>query len=221
MILTLLYHRIGNDKYSNSLQTLDAHLNYIAKCFTAVLPGDELDSCSKTAICLTFDDATIDFYTHIFPLLKKYALKAVLSIPVALINTNGYCSWDMLEEIASNKLIQIASHSFNHIDLTNKNSDLIVECLYSKYLLEKKLKQKILTFVYPFGKQNRNIHKYVKKHYKYIMRIGGSLNLNWQNANRLIYRIPSDNLSHYKDRLSKKSRLKYLIKFFYNTLRLK
>ena len=79
MLLTFLYHRIGKDKYSNSIEMIESNLSYLAKKYKIVVPGDKL-SVFKINICLTFDDAYFDFYHYIFPILKKLISLAIFSI---------------------------------------------------------------------------------------------------------------------------------------------
>ena len=220
MLLTLLYHRLGKGRYANSFEMLNSNLQYISKNYKTVVPGDKL-SYFKTEVCITFDDATIDFYENVYPLLKKYKLKAVLAVPVSYIERPGYCSWKMLKEISENDSFQIASHSYNHLNMLKDHIDLNTEILESKNVLEQKLNKKILTFVYPYGRYNRKIHKQVENQYKYIMRIGGSVNLGWNNFSNLIYRISSDNLKSYNEIFLKRNSFKYFIKFLYNSIRFK
>jgi len=220
MLLTLLYHRLGEGRYASSFEMLNSNFQHISKYYKTVLPGDKL-SYFKTEVCITFDDATIDFYENVYPLLKKYKLKAVLAVPVSYIERPGYCSWSMLKEISENNLFQIASHSYNHLNMIKDPIDLNTEILKSKLELEKKLNKKISTFVYPYGKYSRKIHKQIKMEYKYIMRIGSSLNFGWNNFSNLIYRIPSDNLSCCNEIFLKRNSFKYFMKFLYNLIRIK
>ncbi|MGD2170182.1 MAG: polysaccharide deacetylase family protein [Chlamydiota bacterium] len=220
MLLTFLYHQVGLGKYANTLSLLDKQFSYLAQKYPVVIPGDPLKPFS-TSVCLTFDDATKDFYQEVFPLLKKYQIKALLAVPVSLIETPNYCNWQMLREIYQSKLVKIASHSMTHAVLTNPKIDYCFELTTSKKILENQLQTKVDTFVYPFGKFNRNIHKEAKKHYRYIMRIGSSCNLSWNNFHHLNYRIPSDNLSHYLENLTLLNKIKYSFNFLKNTIRLR
>ena len=220
MLIALLYHQVGKGKYANSPKMMNDHFHYISKNYNTVLPGDRL-SYFKTDLCLTFDDATIDFYECIYPLLKKYNLKAVLAVPVSFIEKPGYCTWDMLKEISKNELLQIASHSYSHCNMTKDTVDLKIECLKSRYILEKKLGKKVLTFVYPYGKYSRKIHNIIVKNYKYVMRIGGSLNFGWKNFSNLIYRIPSDNLKTCNEIFLKRNYYKQFFKLICNLIRFK
>nr|NGX33129.1 hypothetical protein [Candidatus Anoxychlamydiales bacterium] len=181
---------------------------------------------------------------YVYPLLKKLRIKAVLAIPIKYIleTTNvddeirlnvpykdamkddvyktkaPFCSWQEIKEMASSNLVEIASHSYNHVNLINsKNLDL--EIIKSKEIIEKKLQTEITTFVYPMGKFNEKIHKKVKEHYKYAMRLGSAINFSWQNISSITYRVMSDNLKTKNENLKLKNYISYFWFFFLNTFR--
>lgn len=242
MLLALLYHKIGNGKYANPLKTLEDHFQWIASRYSTVLPGEPLRS--KLSICLTFDDAFFDFYHYIFPLLKKYQLKALLAVPAAYIpeETNlssekrlekvqtfpdkappipspAFCSWSELKELAESPLIQIASHSLHHRPMTSTHIDPENELSASKALLEKKLGVSVTSFVYPFGLWNKKVHSIAKKHYQYIFRIGNAHNLSWKNTNQLLYRVNGDQLPKVSFPFGPLFRLRHTARYFLNTVR--
>jgi len=239
MLLAFLYHRVHTGKYSNSPQMMEEHLTFLKDKYPILLPGDPT-SPIQTSICLTFDDAYFDFYHYVFPLLKKLKLRAVLGVPVKYIlpSTNlkaeerldvtyktamecyrekaPFCTWEELREMQMSGHVEIASHSYSHIDLTIPDVDLEEEVVYSKKILEEKLQVPIKAFIYPLGKFNKRVHSEVMKHYSYAMRIGNAANFSWPG---LIYRIFSDNLNE-KDQLLKKSKLpKYIWNYFLNQAR--
>lgn len=241
MLHSLLYHRVGSGKYANPLTFFEKHFAWVENHFQTVHPGDPLE---KKSLCLTFDDALFDFYHHIFPLLQKHQIKAVLSVPVSFIPEEvklspeerlekvatlpdkppplpspAYCTWDELRAMHQSGLVHLASHSINHLPLTSPLVDPEYELLSSKIMLEKQLKTPVTTFVYPYGKLSSTVHKIAKKHYPYIMRIGNAVNFSWGNAHQLIYRINADALPHPLAPFTPLSRTKHLIKYLLNTLR--
>lgn len=240
MLLALLYHKIGNGKYANPLESLDAHFQWIASHYSTVLPGDPLGG--KLSVCLTFDDAFFDFYHTVFPLLKKYHLKAVLAVPTAYIADHStlsnearlekvqtfpekappipspaFCTWSELKELADSPLIQIASHSLHHRPLTSIHVDSENELSASKTLLEEKLGVSVTSFVYPFGSWNKKVHLLAKKHYRYIFRIGNAHNISWKNTNQLLYRINGDQLPKRNFPFAPFFRMKHTARFILNT----
>ena len=244
MILTFLYHRINDIKYSNSDLMIEEHLKYISEKYNIVVPGDKINPF-KINVCLTFDDGFYDFYHFVFPILKKLKIKALLALPIKyiledtnvspkerlslsykeatkdnnFINKAPFCTWKEINEMQASKLVKIASHSYSHQELTKDGIDLDFEIIESKKILENKLNIHVDTFVYPLGKFNEKVHKKVKENYKYAMRIGSALNISWQNFNSITYRIISDDLKTKKENLKLKNYISYIWFFFLNTFR--
>jgi peptidoglycan/xylan/chitin deacetylase (PgdA/CDA1 family) len=244
MLLILMYHRINASKYSNRLDIFLSHLRFLTERYPIVLPGDALRG-EKISVCLTFDDAYFDFYHYVFPLLGEFKIRALLSVPVKYIvdstavdsNTRlsvpsheamvndvhirkvPFCTWDELSKMAASGLVEIASHSHSHRDLTNPGVDLREEIVGSKMRLEERLHQKITTFVYPIGKVNRQLHSLVARNYPFAMRIGSASNKDWHNTKGLLYRINGDGLSDPAEPFTRTRLSGYLFKYFMNTIR--
>ncbi len=243
-MLAFLYHRVGNGKYANPPEMLERHFAYLSGRSKIVLPGEPLNFFSLN-VCLTFDDATYDFYHYAYPLLKRFGLRALLAVPAGYIldetkasptlrlsipystamkgdtfRTHApFCTWPELREMAQSGHVQIASHSFTHQHLLTPDIDLELEIVGSKTLLEEKLQMPINTFVYPLGKFNRPVHKLVKQHYPFAMRIGTAWNRSWQNANGIIYRVINDNLKEPIQHLRRKRLVTFTWFHLLNSLR--
>ena len=212
-----MYHHVNSDDLplSNSDVMMKAHLELISERYTTIFPGDPITSRS---ICLTFDDAYFDFYYYVFPLLKKYNLKALLAVPSAFILEDTdiesqkrlslkhhdiyknyqtfapFCTYAELREMVQSGHVEIASHSMNHVNLAQESVDLEKEIFGSKVMLEDKLGCRIDSFVLPFGKYNDAALALAKEHYSYVFRIGNALNPSWDGIGGLIYRIKGDGL---------------------------
>lgn len=235
-LIVLMYHRVGKEKHANTLEMYRAHFLALKERFQIVLPGDPL---TRPAVCLTFDDATFDFYHSIFPLLKEFKMRVVLGVPVryileksalspeerlaipyplamqdGLFETKApFCTWEELQEMVASGLVEVASHSYSHCNLTFPFVDLEREVIMSKNILEKKLPQVVSSFIYPFGKVNGSLHKLVSQYYSYTFRIGSALNRRWISSKPLS-RIPADNLPHPLAPLSSPLMIKYTLKSF-------
>lgn len=235
-MISIMYHHVNSDRCSNDLNIFEEHLKYIKNNFTTVFPGEKIQSKS---ICLTFDDAYADFYFLIFPLLKKYNLKALLAIPSKYIldDTNQkaedrmnfehndlfdnykkgtFCTYKELKEMENSGLVIFGSHSHTHVNLLEENVNLSEELKLSKEILEKNLNTKIESFVFPFGKYNQEILEMTLKYYKYAFRIGNAIHKDFDGINNVIYRIKGDDLKTPNEIFSFKKiaiyRLKGLIK---------
>lgn len=244
MMLAFLYHRVGDGKYANSPAMMEKHLAWIANRFRVVLPGEPLRRFSLD-VCLTFDDATYDFYHYLFPLLKSLKIRALLAVPTKFIQASTlidpnerlsipysmamkgdchrvhcpFCTWQELKEMAQSGFVEIASHSVHHQNLCTPGLDLDLEIRESRQILEDQLQVPIRTFVYPLGKFNRSIHEQVKKHYEFAIRIGTAWNMSWQNMSGIVYRVISDNMISIDHHFSGRKKISYLWFFLLNTVR--
>ncbi|MEX0962150.1 MAG: polysaccharide deacetylase family protein [Simkaniaceae bacterium] len=214
MIITTLYHRVGQGKYATELNDFKAHLHWIKTHSQTLLPGEKAIGIN---FCLTFDDATIDFYETVFPLLSELKLKALLAVPTKFMieKRKGYCHFSHLKEIVKNPLIEIASHTHSHLDLTTLSTrELKRELILSQLLLEDKLGIHAKTLVFPYGKCSSRVFKESRLQYQYLMRIGSAINFNWKGV---IYRIVADGLTKENFPLPIKS--SYFIRYGVNRLR--
>ena len=234
MLISVMYHHVNSDRCSNDLAIFEEHLKYIKENFVSVFPAEKVE---KNSICLTFDDAYADFYFLIFPLLKKYNLKALLAIPSKYILEDTdelpenrmnfehndlfinyekatFCTYKELKEMRDSGLVEFASHSHSHINLLENEVDLDLELRVSKEILEEKLDVKVKSFVFPFGKYNQNILKEAKKYYKYNFRIGNAIHKDFSGINGAIYRVDGDGLKSADEIFTLSKILKYKFKAF-------
>ncbi|MCX8031543.1 MAG: polysaccharide deacetylase family protein [Thermodesulfovibrionales bacterium] len=236
MLLILMYHRIVPDTFTFFVEQL-------LENYPIVLPGDHLPK-GKLSICLTFDDAYYDFYYYVYPFLKQKKIKALLGIPVNFIinktnlepktrlnvsindimKTNvhkekvPFCTWEEIKEMINSGYVRVASHTKNHIDLSQDNCDLNEEIIQSKDIIEKITSQKVDTFIFPYGKFSNKSLSFTKKHYKYLMRIGSALNRDWNNKNNILYRINGEKLNNI-NHLKKSHLFQYYLKYLLNMVR--
>ena len=243
MLLSVMYHHINSDRFSNTPEIFEQHLKYIIEHFEVVIPGDRL-SAERENICLTFDDAYYDFYHYVFPLLKKYDIKAVLAVPTMFIEDDTdmdpdrrmslghreiyqegnyleytpFCTWKELKEMSDSAYVLMASHSHTHKDLTLPKINLEEEIIASKQILEKHLGREVESFILPFGRYNRQSFALLQKHYRYIFKVGQGINRNFDGIRGLIYRIDGDELQSDRSIFSFKSMLGYRIKSMAKTL---
>lgn len=230
-----MYHHVNSDRCSNEYAIFEKHLEYISKNYTSLFPS--LSQQVKNAICLVFDDGYYDFYSLIFPLLKKYNLKALLGVVPSVILDDTkksdtlrlapehnhlfekykdatFCTYKELQEMQDSGVVQIASHSLTHINLCEDGVSLEDELSLSKSILEKKLHTKVESFIFPFGKYNQKVLNETQKHYKYYFRIGNGINMDFNGVNGIIYRIDADNLKNASSIFSFKNMLKFRFKTF-------
>ncbi len=108
----------------------------------------------KTLV-LTFDDGYRSFYTHVFPILKKYNIPATEYVITQDIGKHGSLTWAMIRELENSGLVEIGSHTVNHVSLKSISAEKQrYQLEQSKTILEKELRVPITTVAYPFGLYN-------------------------------------------------------------------
>ncbi len=166
----LMYHYIEIPSATTTLKGLyldpaifDKQLQELKKNnYTTLFASELADSIlgeTKLAgnnIVLTFDDGYEDFYTKVWPVLKKYNYKATVYVIINKLGVSGYLTRDQIKELAASNLVEIGSHTFNHPDLRSlKNKDAKFEIQASKKILEQISGHPVLTIAYPFGYYNK------------------------------------------------------------------
>jgi peptidoglycan/xylan/chitin deacetylase (PgdA/CDA1 family) len=116
------------------------------------------------SVVLTFDDTYADHYRVVFPLLKKYQLKATIFIVTNSIGQKDCLTWEQVEEMDRSKIIDFAIHSNHHINLRSVPlAQAKREMGEAKGLLEQKLNRPIVTMSYPYGSHSENVKKAAKE----------------------------------------------------------
>jgi peptidoglycan/xylan/chitin deacetylase (PgdA/CDA1 family) len=126
----------------------------------------------KKPIILTFDDGYENNYRHLFPLLKKHKMKAVIYILGDRKHKNNF--WDIpsgetvhplmsssqIREMDKSGLVEFGSHSLTHAQLTKISLKAVErEVAGSKRALEDFLQKTVFSFAYPHGFLNEEIKK--------------------------------------------------------------
>ncbi len=105
------------------------------------------------AVALTFDDGYEDFYKDVFPVLKKYKMKATVYLIVNYIGRKDFLNEAEIKEILKSGLVEIGSHTMDHPDLTKlSQKEIYRQVSDSKDILESWFGVKIDSFAYPLGK---------------------------------------------------------------------
>jgi hypothetical protein len=150
-----------------------------------ILPGDP-PTTHKEGVVLSFDDPFYAFYHDLFPLLKKHEIRVLLgvspryilertsvsneerlSVPKTLAFQDEFfekkapfCTWEELNEMIGSGFVEIASHTYSKMDLT----------------------QAICSFIYPLGKTNSHVHELVKGIHRFSFTLGKGHYKNWNGS---------------------------------------
>lgn len=130
----IMYHSVlkhpGGDRYTVPLTGLESDLKYISENgYNTIVFRDLIDyvyegtELPENPVILTFDDGFYNNYVYVYPLLKEYDARAVISIVGAYTDmytenqdTNAnyaYLTWDTAAELARSGVIEIQNHTYN------------------------------------------------------------------------------------------------------------
>jgi len=166
-LVVLMYHHIKEEPSNNPADhafavapnVFEQQLDFLHKNGFTPISAEQLFHAQKTGhkhvqkpVLLTFDDATDDHYTHLFPILKKYNAPALIFIITDFVGKPGYMTWDQIREMQQSGLVEFGSHTCSHRRLRDLcEKDIIEEVTKSKQAIEEHLQQPARTFCYPFG----------------------------------------------------------------------
>lgn len=108
----------------------------------------------KKVVWLTFDDSLWDFYSHAYPLLKQYQMKATNNVITGFTEYEqaGHLTIEQIKEMQAAGL-SFQGHTVNHPDLEYSSFETqITELTSSKAYLDSQLNQKTIAIAYPGGR---------------------------------------------------------------------
>ena len=164
----LLYHYVEyvkdkNDTFRQSLNipphVLTSQIETLKEAgYTFITTSELTDAIAgkiklpQKIVILTFDDGYRDFYTDVFPILKKEQVKAVEYVIPDFLNRPNFMFSFQLAEIAKNSLVEIGAHTMDHVWLKGINEKTAsYQISQSKKTLESMLNTPINSFAYPYG----------------------------------------------------------------------
>ncbi|MEG3311317.1 polysaccharide deacetylase family protein [Streptococcus sp. SS-4456] len=108
----------------------------------------------KKVVWLTFDDSLWDFYSHAYPLLKQYQMKATNNVITGFTEYGqaGHLTIEQIKEMQAAGL-SFQGHTVNHPDLEYSSFETqISELTSSKAYLDNQLNQETIAIAYPGGR---------------------------------------------------------------------
>ncbi len=139
-------------EFEGELKSLHDHnyRTYFVRDIPDILTGKIVYS-TNSAI-LTFDDGYEDFYTDVYPILKKYQMKATIYVIYDFIGRRGFLTEKQIEEVIGSGLVELGAHTLDHLYLKNLSEKVEREQIVgSKKKFEERFGVPIKTFAYPYG----------------------------------------------------------------------
>ena len=190
----LMYHQFIKKNKKTKIRTFvtekqfELHLKILKILGYETITFEELlkigleNRLSKKYIILTVDDGYKNNYEIMFPLLKKYNMKAV----IYLVSELKYNAWDVeefeeeklyllneneIKEMKNSRLIEFGGHTLTHPNLQELNHEEIeMEIVENKKNLEEKYGINLISFAYPYGKLTEEVKEIVKNNgYKFAV----------------------------------------------------
>lgn len=135
---------------------------YFVKDVPDILSG-AIHYSTKSAI-LTFDDGYKDFYQSVFPLLKKYHVRATVYVIYDYIGRPGFLNDEEIKELIDSDLVEIGSHTLSHVYLKSASQEVARKQISeSKKKFEERFPVSIKTIAYPYGAFNANNIEWTKE----------------------------------------------------------
>lgn len=158
-IKTLLYHLVMDEPYSEydylfvREGDFEAQLMSIQGLGLETYFADEPERANgKPGVVITFDDGYEDNYTTVFPLLKKYNMKATIFLITDMIGAEGHLTKEQIREMSESGLVHFGSHTKSHTRLDMLTDYQIhQEMVLSKEIIEDITGKKVLALAYPNG----------------------------------------------------------------------
>lgn len=114
----LCYHDVSNNPfkwsdYTISGSEMEDDIRYFKENgYKYIMPKDMwYANPNDKNIVMSFDDGYESMYTHVFPLLKKYNVKAVMYIIGAKIDKHGYLKSWQIKAMDESGLVEIGNHT--------------------------------------------------------------------------------------------------------------
>ena len=129
-VAALMYHSVTRntdrlDDYTVSPEQLESDIRcfmdngYIPMTASELATEGITNINGRKVLLLTFDDGYDNFYTEVFPILKKCNAKATMFLVGSYIDRYGYLNRDQIYEMAHSGLVEMGNHtnSIHHINM--------------------------------------------------------------------------------------------------------
>ena len=177
----LEYHAVGNNMWGIPELFMDpaemeAQLAYLVDNGYDPIWFEDLRHVEQydKPVLLTFDDGYDDNYLELFPLLKKYNVKATVFVIAGAIGNNHFMTREQISEMASSGLVSIQSHGMTHHELGYMDeSSLHYEYSESKRILADLSGAEPYVLCYPSGSSSELAVRIAREYFKFATKMSG------------------------------------------------
>lgn len=180
----LMYHAVSDDIWGGaelfvSPSDMEAQLAYIVdNGYDAIWFEDlsHIEDYDKPVI-LTFDDGYENNYTELFPLLKKYGVKAtIFVIAKSPSNEEHMATEQQIREMSTSGLVSIQSHTYSHAYLDELDYESTkYEMEQSKKIITRIAGKEPLVLCYPSGRYSDYTLQLGPEYYLFGIKMNGGL----------------------------------------------
>lgn len=178
----LLYHHITTDEFTNEeavslispsdfrlhMTAIKVHFNPISlrSYYEYVMCEDGSVDIPENPIVVTFDDGYLSNYEIAYPILSELQIPATIFVVTDTVGAvagegkvnNTHFTWEQAKEMEASGLIEIQSHTVNHLRMTSLDwNETIRQIRKSKYDIERNLGRECDMLAYPYGDYNEQI----------------------------------------------------------------
>ncbi len=156
---TLLYHLVSDETYGDYTYLFVREDDFEKQLieiknrgFETYFADEPQKADGKPGVVLTFDDGYVDNYTTVFPLLKKYHMKATIFVITDMIGADGHLTAEQMREMSESGLVRFGSHTVSHRKLDSLSAyEVRGELKKSKDILEDLTGIPVTALAYPNG----------------------------------------------------------------------
>ena len=191
---TLMYHAVSDNVWSSiaslfvSPSKLEDQLKYLVdNGYTPIFFEDlaNVDKIQKPVL-LTFDDGYDDNYTELFPLLKKYNVKATVFLITGSVGTQHYLTQEQIKEMNESGLVSFQSHTVTHPYLDQVDEQTLeYEHYQSKLDVARLTGKEPFVLCYPSGRNSQASIEKTKEHYQFGLLMSGATYKTGNNPYRI------------------------------------
>ena len=192
----LMYHAVSDTLWGVpelfvSPSQLDKQLQAMLDAGYTPITFEDLDHVAEIQkpVLMTFDDGYDDNYSQLFPLLKKYNVKATIFVIAGKVGMQYYLTKEQIREMSDSGLVSIQSHTMTHGNLDEMyENELHKEHRDSLYALARMTGKQPFVLCYPSGRSTGTSREITAQYYEYGLFMGGPCYVTGEAPYR-IYRI--------------------------------